>query len=212
MERTVLGAISAEKVKRLEAELEVDHLKSKQAGPFAEAENQDFRYIWDTLDRWEPVTFRQTIFPQDGKNQDGKNKDFRYKRIKDVLQIVTQDLTVFVHVRSIVPFLAGPNDFEYSKTSIPNLLELRIGPNLNRPDSQTQAELMNCPDFTEELVMFGFIERRERPQPAEIKFIEELYTLVYAQKIERFKYWLAFNGLLRKEIEWSIEKPAESSK
>jgi hypothetical protein len=207
MERTVLGAISAEKVRRLEAELEVDHLKSKQAGPFSEAENQDFRYIWNTLDRWESVTFRQKIFPQDAKNQ-----DFSYIRIKDVPQIVTQDLTVFVHVRSIVPFLAGANNFEYSGASIPNVLQMWIEPNLSSVNSKTQSELTNYPDFTQELVMFGFIERRERPQSAQQKFIERLYTLVYTQKIERLKYWLAFNGLLLEEIEWSIEQPAKSSK
>jgi hypothetical protein len=213
MERTVLDAIGREKVRRLEAELEVDRLKSKQAGPFAEAENLDFRYIWNTLDRWESVTFRQEIVPEDAKN-----RAFHYRRIEldpqpqRTSENFAQDVTVFVHVRSIVPFLAAAKEFEYRDASIPNALRLWIEPNLTPVGSKTRTELMDYPDFTEKLVMFGFVERRERPQSAQNTFLEQLYTLVYTQKIERFKYWLAFNEILPEEIKWSTERPAESTK
>ena len=219
MERTLVAATSAEKVGRLEAEMEVIRLKGQQSGPFTEAENQDFRYIWNKLDRWESVTFRQEIVPQD---PDAKNREFRYIRIKHDRQldgtsskeIVRKDLTVLVHVRSIVPFLAGANDFEYSGASIPHVLQSWIEPNITPVDFKTHTELTNYPDFTEELVMFGFVERRERPQSQspQAKFLEQLYTLVYTKKIEHFKYWLAFNGLLPEEIEWSTEQPADSPK
>jgi len=210
MERTVLAATSAEKVRRLEAELEVGRLKSQQAGPFAEGEDRDFRYIWNALDRWEPVIFQEL--------QD-----------KTGYKMPVRELTVVVRQRSILPFLAGPNDFEHNERSISHILREHVQPSLlmkESPVDNTSIHLARCPDLTQEFLMFGLIERRERPQrqvgerrlSTWLSFEPKLYTLVYTQKMERFKYWLAFNGLLPKEIEWSkesewsAEQPAEPNK
>jgi hypothetical protein len=194
MERMILAATSAEKVKRLEAEIEVNRLKGQQSGPFTEGEEQDFRYIWNAFDRWEPVMFEEL------QGQPG-------------YQLPTRTVTVVVRQRSFLSFLAGPEDFEHRETSISRILTKQIQPLLPLKESSvdnTRISIERCPNLSEELLMFGLIERRERPQRqmdpkrlSMLSFEQKLFTLVYTQKMERFKYWLAFNGLLPKEIEWS---------
>jgi len=196
-ERTVLAAISAEKVRRLEAELEVTRLRSQRGGVFAEGEDRDFCYIWDTLDRWEPFVFAQF------QNEGGHKKTLL-------------ELRLLAHIRSIVPFLAEPGQFEYYRWSVSRVLGEQVQPALPikaSADDKISIELIRYPDLSEELLMFGLIERQERPQSRLPEIFRgvgptALYTHVYAQKIERFKYWLAFNGIMPKEIEWSAEQPA----
>jgi hypothetical protein len=69
----------------------------------------------------------------------------------------------------------------------------------------------NVPDLSKTLLMFGLIERRERPQQLSNQnnpFIRNypLYTHIYTQKMDRLKYWLAVNGLEPETIEWSIDQ------
>jgi hypothetical protein len=202
MERTIASATDAEKVKRLEAELELGRLKSEQTGVFAQGEDRDFRYIWTALDRWEPIVVASV-------RCDGAKRE------------TIEQMRVFVRIRTVLPFLAGANDFEHGKYSVYSLLTRRLTPALplrERPAEKITVSIEECPDLNECLLMFGLIERRERLQhqiqEPGYHGVHSLggsspYTLAYTPKLERFKYWLSLNDILPRDIEWSTTEPAK---
>lgn len=205
MERTIVAAKNEEKVKRLEAELELNRLKSEHGGVFSDSEDKDFQYIWSALDRWVP--FDVARIEGEAGNQN-----------------TIERATCFVRVRSIVPFLGGPKDFEHDEYSVRQVMRARIARKLPLREDRSnniRVDLYNCPDLQEELLMFGLIERRERPQRGKEerqpfafshrhRTSPQPYTTVYTQKAERLKYWLSFNRLLPTEIEWTAEQPTQA--
>lgn len=191
MDRTIIVATSEEKLRRLELESEMEKLKGRE-GIFSSGEDGDFRNIWNILNRWETVEFHQI-----GKKPDGERGSFK--------------MEARVNVRSVLPFLASPEDYEHNYMSLHTLLIEYVFPNLrNKRIPLTEEEVeVKCNDLSEELLMFGFIERRERPQPPNQVSITRtlfpaLYTCVYTQKFERFKYWLTVNNEKPEKIEWRI--------
>lgn len=201
MERIIISATNDEKVKRLEAELQIERIKKDQSGIFAESEERDFQYIWESLDAWKQVTF----FQRQGKAGNSKN---------------IRELAINIHIRSIIPFLAGSSDFEHTERTVYYVVKKNIEPLLpikaNTIDNITIEFI--CPfSLSEELLMYGMVERRERPQRQSsasvgqslIHSLRNLYTFVYTYKMDRFKYWLAFKGFIPDKIEWNLDKMVE---
>jgi len=203
MERTIGTAVNAEKVKRLEAEAEIGRLKRERGGVFDEGEDRDFRHIWNALDRWEPleISHEQSVA----------------KETKTI-----GHLRVLVHVRSLLPFLAGPDFFEYNSHSQFTVFERRLKPILPLKQDQSQKiriDIGSFADLTDTLLMFGLLERRERPKheretrgftggPFRYSLGLRPYTCVWTHKMDRFKYWMSFNRILPTEVKWSTEQPA----
>jgi len=199
-ERTTLAVVNEEKVRRLEAELEISKLKGEKGGVFSEGEDEDFRYIWNALDCWEPISASQI------QSESGKEKTIK-------------QVNVFVHIRSLLPFLAGPNDFEHKSDSVFNLLKDLFEPIQQLKENRAEKISVRfdiCPDLSDRLLIFGLLERRERPQYRSDSAVQtrlhfgppRLYTCIYTQKMDRFKYWISFNGIMPSAIEWSAELPA----
>jgi hypothetical protein len=172
-ERSVSIAVNAEKVHRLEAELELERIKhSGQNDIFTDSENRDFGYIEKRLDRFEPVVCQQ-------------------------LQTFTHRLIAtykfHVNISSIIPLISNSADIEYDDSILPNLLkkltEVHIAAAEKSLDG-TYFELTAAPEIVDHLLMYGFVLRKplgERTKTREYKF-------VYSARIDRFRYWLAFNG------------------
>lgn len=70
--------------------------------------------------------------------------------------------------------------------------------------------MISYPDIENELLMYGFVQRVHVPPPgADDLYYTTFYKdfkFVYFGRIDRFKYWLAFNGLLPQEIFWKSHK------
>jgi len=202
MERTIVFVTNEEKVKRLEAELELGKVRNAQNGVFSEAEEQDLRYIWEAFDREESVTFVKKFLNTDGKWE------------------TLEEIAIQIRTRSIIPFLAGPSNFEHSDESVKEVLLEKMKsvlPFKARTTNEVYVDVTACPDLSNEMLMFGLIERRERPQVSTVESVApffysrqpNLYTRVYTEKIERLKYWLALKGELPKTIEWRVSQNTE---
>lgn len=147
MERSIAAVISEEKVKRLEAELAISNLKAQGGGIFTSAEDSDFRYVWESLNKWHTVRFVQT------QEQAGKHVEICAR-------------TVRVNVRSVVPLLATANTFEYYSSSASRLLLQDVLPNIgigSDSTAKTKVGISQELDISDELLLFGLMERRERP-------------------------------------------------
>lgn len=200
LERTVIGAVQKERLGRLEAELRLAEIEKKEASSvFPEAETQDFEYIWRKLDRYEPVTFRHTT----GKG-DSKREIERY--------------VIFVHIGSILPQLSDASKYVYDKHDvyylIRNALRAKEVVGKEHLSEDEAVDLASSPDVADELLMYGFVTRfhkgiRSSTPGRTLLSRDTPYVLMYTEKLERFKYWLAVKGKMPREIQWKTGREPE---
>lgn len=196
LERMILNAINSERVRRLEAELELEKLKrSLHNGVFPESENRDFGYIWKKLDRFESVNFEEKV-------QYEKNK---WKPIR------THNISV--HIGSLIPFISKASNSDYHSYWFQHLLEDLLKSHLKKEERLDQKDILidlkSYPDIGDELLMYGFVQRVHIPPPQHsdmfVTIMHQSIKLVYSERIDRFKYWLAFKGFLPQDIIWRTE-------
>lgn len=196
LERMISNAIKNERVRRLEAELELEKLKrSIHNGVFSESENRDFGYIWEKLDRLESVKFEEKV------KREGNEWEL----------ICTHKFSV--HIGSLIPFISDSTNSDYESYLIYHLLEDLLKPHLkkekNLDEKNIRIDLKSYPDIGDELLMYGFTQRVHIPPPQEenqfFRAMHRSFKFVYSERIDRFKYWLAFKGLLPQEIIWRAE-------
>ena len=201
LERVVAQVSQRERIGRLEAELRVQELqKLQEADVFPAPEARDFEYIWEKVDRFEPVVFVQIK----GNNEPAQEVG-RY--------------TFGVHVGSLLPRLSGSSNYVYDRHDIYHLVLNAISPTLpgkNALPDDERVELSAWPDIGDELLMYGFVSRfHKNTQPTSNTVTKMLfvghqpYGLMYTEKLERFKYWLARKGKLPNKVLWRTE-PATS--
>jgi len=196
LERMISNAIKNERVRRLEAELELEKLKrSIHNGVFSESENRDFGYIWKKLDRFENVNIEETA-KREGNEWEG---------------VCIHKFSF--HIGSLIPFISDSNHSHYESYLIDELLEGLLKPYLKKgkkvDEKRIGLVLKSCPDIGDELLMYGFTKRVHIPPSKEentfFTVMHSSFRFVYSERIERFKYWLAFKGLLPEEINWRDE-------
>jgi len=191
LEKTIPQVLNAERVQKLELQLELENIKqSLIGGIFTPSEESDFSYIWEIMNRNQEVVFYQI---------DSKAEE------------VTERFTHQVNIRTILPFLATPSGYEYSSSSIDAILLKQ------RPNALSSVEVLikESPDIANELLMFGMLERRELPRlsnssgsgrtTAYLFQDPTVRSLAYTAKLNRFNYWLTFKGLMPERIEWQQE-------
>jgi len=189
----VVQATQREKVGRLEAELRVRELENQQeAGGFSASETQDFEYIWAKVDRYEPVVFIHKEGMGESEAELG-----RY--------------TVGVHVGSLLPELSGSSSYEFDKHDILNLAYSKRSQALSaiiELPSNAPIEIDTWPDIGDELLRYGFLSRFHKPVPPTGTSIRYMlvrtsgFGLMFTEKLERFKYWLAQNDRLAEGLLW----------
>lgn len=200
LERTISNAIKNERVRRLEAELELEKLKrSFHNGVFSESENRDFGYIWKKLDRFESVNFEEKVKYE--KNQ--------WKPIR------THNISV--HIGSLIPFISNVGNSDYRSYWFQQLLEDLFKSHLKKEERLDQKDILieskSYPDIGDELLMYGFVQRVHIPPPQQnnllvstiVGTMHNSFKLVYSERIDRFKYWLAFKGFLPQDIIWRTD-------
>jgi TIR domain len=195
LRRTVNMAINDEKTKRLEAELQLKEMTNRQGDSiFSNAEENGFSFIIKHISTDEMIEFSLI--------------DNSTDPIK-----VLQTYSVLVNMQTLVPLFGGKGNFQFSENTIRGLIKSHIKSHIQcneQKDKKIRLELTRCPDFVEEMLMYGFIERKDNPRkpPSEKRRggawlkIYPPHIYIITPKWDRFRFWLACNNLLSKEVGW----------
>jgi len=201
LERTVASAVRQERVRRLEAELELEKLKKASGDSvFTPAEEREFEYIRECLDRFEPVEFREREKVEGGMRTIGT-------------------ILFEVSALSILPGIADSQHYEYSDAAVVMLLRDTLEPHIEGYDRQSKDRSLavtRSPELADELLMYGFVQRVHHDRPKNerggvlgILSYGPSHHFVYTDRLERFKYWLAFKGSLPQEVTWRKIPPEQ---
>ena len=201
LERTVEVAVQRERVKRLEAELELEKIsKASNDGVFTDAEEREFSYIAQQLSREEIVEFTEEKYDN--------------ARNKERLRIIYFNISVL----SLLSEIAGSRYYECSDGILINrineLLECKI-PNIKK-ERNIYISISRYPDIMDELLRYGLVTRSivENKQISGMKrtmLFHSAYHLIYTDRLERFKYWLTSKGMMPDGLIWSLIKIEEIS-
>lgn len=188
LERTLILAVQEEKVKRLEAERQVERYQRElQASVFSPAEEAEFSYIWKVFDRYEPVVVLDYTPQMDAAG--GPRTGFRQFEMMVQLQTLVTCLIMQV--------------YEYSYMNVQDFLREPVKEKLKENDvnldSRAGFNISAAPYPEEELVMFGLLERSLKQGPV------TTYCLVWSAKSIRLRYWLAFNNRLPNSVSFRSE-------
>lgn len=204
LERTVSNEVNAEKVRRLEMELQLERFKNSAQGDiFSESENRDFDYIQKQLDRFELVTFDE--------KQRGSANEWAI--------IATHNF--YVNIGTMIPFLSGSDNSDYTDSVVRDMLDKLLRNHVSRASSHEEKDirlsLASTPHVGDELLMYGFVSRESVHPDDKVRVFSRIavgpdYRFVYSRRIDRFKYWLAVNGKLPQGVEWktNVQKPKRS--
>lgn len=200
LERIVSQVAQAERLARMEAELRLAEIEKQQTGSvFPQGEVRDFEYIWAKLSRYEPATFRHT---------QGRNESQR-----EISRYVFS-----VHIGSLLPHLSDASNYVYDRYDVFHLVRNALASQVPDKPALPQGEaveLASWPDIGDELLMYGFVTRfhkGSRPSGSShtlVRIRDRPYALMYTEKLERFKYWLAVEGKMPQEIQWKTEQEPE---
>lgn len=182
MERTVSGAVNEERVMRLEAQLELETVKSQiGATIFNPAEDKDFEYIFSKLNRKLTVTY-QLRGPDAAKPADAI---YEIDLLATILALVSKGNVSFSN-RDLLHFLSDKVGM-----LLPAGLKLKPG---------YEISATNAPLMADELQLFGLVElrsyvsdqpyiTREGMQYRQVRGHRREFTA----KMDRFRYWLDVN-------------------
>ena len=186
LDSMVMSVANQEKVHRLEAELELEKLK--KTGIFDARELEDFDFIWNEFNYEEIIKFNY-----------GESSKF------GVLEHVSNK-SVYVQIQTIIPLLdrISGASWEFPQTKIinifidilkicfPDIID-EIRNNFLWNSGRIDLEWENLPKFIDKLKMYGLIK---------ISPNREYESIMLTEKIDRFKYWLKWKGILPNEIKW----------
>jgi len=177
MERIVASATSEERARRLESQLELERLKSRQGSVFAESEDKDFRFIYNALNRLERVVF--ATFRKDGQKRT-RLKEFPFEA--NVLALLMELLRRWApefHIELVAEIL-----LKTARDKLPDEKGLPEGASLH---------CARHVDPTDELLTLGLLQHTA---VAESQYSGPHWTLTFTDKVERFRYWLRYNDLM----------------
>jgi hypothetical protein len=191
-EKAMLSAISDEKAKRLEFELELNRLKERQpqGGIFTESEDRDFQYIHSRLNHRKPVTYVRNI----------KSETKPETKI---------ELHYSVGIVSLVQAIFEAGFHLYDDFDAKWLLEEAVKSLVSKEDAQGM-QCKDHPKLSNDLLMFGFLQNftftknvRDYQLFGESKgYRTEVETrFEFTPKVHRFRYWLSVNKFAQDTID-----------
>ena len=183
LERTVAQATKDEKIKRLELELKAE--QNKEAGVFTESENKDFAFIKKSLD-YDKLTGCS---------------------ITDKVTEKVTKIKLNLNLLSLLTRISRRGNHSYNNRMASSTLRIYLK---NETVIDSSVLQYTYSDFTDidicqELLMFGLVEREESTDEIKIgrSSIRNI-RFVFTPKLERFKYWLAYNNCLPEGILYKI--------
>jgi hypothetical protein len=202
LERTIATAIQSEKIKRLQAELELEKTKQlTQAKIFSDAEDADFKYIWASLDRFVEIEVIEFRIEKPKIEEDGNIVVVGGSHLDDK-KIPVKTHTLKIHLGKLVALLteADKNIFLYNTLSyfIDNEIAKMDHLQTIKGHPEHILSLGRLPKIIDDLLMYGLVDTMYIPSKS--NFLNST-TYTYGGKIQRFRYWLSYNNLLPKTVE-----------
>jgi hypothetical protein len=190
LDSVVMLVANEEKVRRLEAELELEKLKKTGIESIFEArEIADFDFIWKQFKYEDIIKF---IYEEFSKVEGQEHVSYK---------------SVYVQIQTIIPLIdrisGGSWDFPQKKVIniFKDVLKICfpdiIDENTTYPyiwgDARIDLEWENLPIFMDKLKMYGLIKISQN---------REYESIMLTEKADRFRYWLKWKGILPNEIKW----------
>ena len=154
-DRQVVSALNAEKVKRLEMELELEKLKiSGQQGIFSGQETSDFEFIWQQLDRFEPIEFQLV-----------RHHPAPPERPRSAARGGAQHASVSGSLQNIVANLDTIVGTEYNANYLQRFLVTSLATELPRATDKPNNDKVRQSrqlDLRHELRMYGFLQASQK--------------------------------------------------
>lgn len=187
LERTISTAVQGERIKRLEAELELQKTKNTSNSIFGPAEEADFTYIWKQLDVAISVKVKMIT----------KTKESN--EIKDEIIQYTVDL------RTLFKCMLGSNNSEYYPSLCDKYIMDHLRETLNDNDAEITYDTVDGTDILKMLKTYGLVESISKPPTpsnsdthrALSYFTGTRYNEIYTSKAHRFIYWLEYSHFLQ---------------
>lgn len=195
-EATVASAIDHEKVKRLEAELQVKELELvASASIFSASEGAEFAAIWSQIDRDLEILASVGRKPQKligglGVAQEGLDTLAEADELKEHNFL----LKLGILFRRVV----ANQTFEPSVSQIEHQIQEAILSKLGLSASDYMVSAKLSIDLNGTLLRYGFLQRQYAPPPpSPVKhafFLKRQgYKLMFTSKFDRFCFWLEHN-------------------
>ncbi|MFA7422026.1 MAG: toll/interleukin-1 receptor domain-containing protein [Melioribacteraceae bacterium] len=195
MERKISNAINSEKVKSLEYQLELERIRNQSTSVFSSSEDKDFQYIFNhfnvekeiTIDVYEDVTNSET---------------------KKVEKNTLYHKTFNALIVSLIPFLSSSSSYTFHDNLSEGVISSYFRKNnffSEYNNTKHKITVIDYPKFSNKFLTFGLIERVPRTPSAHensaFARFQSNFSLVFTDKMERFKYWLNYNNALPNGIE-----------
>jgi len=183
LDSMVMSVVNQEKVRRLEAELELEKLKKTGMESIFEAkENADFDFIWKQFDHKDIIKLSHIKFNQDGNAEVISCKSF------------------CIEIQTIIPLLDRNcgGRWDYPQGIFLRIFEIIIKnyyPDISE-DERVELHWKNLTNFMNQLKMYGLIKISE-------EIARRFDYIIWTDKLDRFKYWLYYKGILSNEIKWN---------
>ena len=191
LERVVQEVQQKEKVMRLEAELQLEKIRNR-GKIFSDSEELDFKHIQNTFNREVEVLIEEEV-------------------VDAYDEKLTRKHTFIINLYSLIVLIS--EEHEYDWFSIRNVLRKNLIPKKNSEKVEKQErnykkiELSINPEI--ELITFGLLHRIQNriQSPAQsdphgiFRTFGSPYTLIFTDKMHRFRYWLSYNNLMSTKIE-----------
>ena len=190
LERTIQNAINNEKVRRLQAESELQKLQSDEnISIFSVSETKDFEYIYNSLNRNERIEINEEI-----KKEDNTEKSH-----------IVSTKYYNVNLISLVSLLIKAENHRYYRSQIHDIILDTLYPNRERITNEGKIFHVMNQNYTNELLMYGFISRVHLPPKEKDGVFGRItsrssYIFLYDNKIDRFKYWMVVNSKLPDKV------------
>lgn len=191
LERTVATAVQEEKVRRLQAELDLETAHARAADSvFTPAEEAEFGHIWRALDRLASFEVEERV------QLPGQKALASSRRLKVGVQLTT-----------LVPMLIASGydySFQDAHAALREPASAFLSEKLAGSDEHREFSIELAPQITDELVMYGLLERVHDSQPRDSSsHMPRMlfnsgpdYWNVWTAKSQRLRYWLAYNDKL----------------
>lgn len=192
MERTINIAVTQEKNRRLELELELREQKElRESTPFSPSEEIDFRYIYKMINK--PLELVSVLWARSKQgNRRIRKEAFRVSYFGSIIYYLNKGYRNYADYRYIdkVEEIIKENGFP-------------------KDMSDTDAFYGNTEvnhDIVTELRTFGLTKAVQTRSSGYTTVYEDVFT----EKMYRFHYWLGYNNLIKDKIDVEYLGPVET--
>lgn len=185
LERVVSVVTQNEKVKRLEAEIQLEKIRNREKKIFSDSEETEFNHILNVFSRVEEIIVEEEFIDSYGEKLSNK-------------------YNLGINLASLIPLIA--DDYEYSKSAAEKTIHDSLSSDIieNKGKEWKIKRIELSIDPRDELFLFGLLQRTVNHVETENPFLRRMmprYIFVFTEKMQRFRYWLSFKKILPQKIE-----------